>query len=520
MAQGWHRYLYAIAILLLFLSETVQFFTGPAPWAQWVWGAIGVFWVLGGILVALREPRFERWLFLASAATGLLAGVTTFATPVLLDPSTWLLLSVVLFGAAMFAAALHYDWQHWLYLGPTIGILGFILVYPTLVTAVVSLFENFYGSGKTFVGLENYVRALTSEQGLIAIRNTALWLVLMTSACVGIGLILAVLLDRVRYESIAKSIIFMPMAVSFTATAIIWKFVYAYKPPSIPQIGVLNAMLTSLEDVVSQSAVSGFLNGLWWVLGVLTLVLLLGALTRRTWTAVREWVDEHRISGFAVGIVAGVLALAVSYLISGLETSSLISTIGNGLWVVGLILLLYAAFQDQLLGPALLGSLVFFGLVDFLLSLQEFDVTPWYTTRNWVRNNLVIIFEGIWVWTGFAMVVLSAAYKGIPPQMKEAARIDGATEWQVFWHITIPFMKSTIAVVTTAILVFVLKIFDFVWVTTGGNFQTHVLATLMVQETGNFNRGLAAVFAMLIMIMVIPIILVNVKQFREQEEVR
>jgi len=249
-------------------------------------------------------------------------------------------------------------------------------------------------------------------------------------------------------------------------------------------------------------------------------VLLLGALTRRVWAAVREWSDESRVSGFAVGIVAGVLALAGSYLISGLDTSSLVSAIGNGLWVIGLVLLFYAAFQDRLLGPALLGSLVFFGLIDFLLSLQEFDITPWYTTRNWVRNNLVIIFEGIWVWTGFAMVVLSAAYKGIPPQMKEAARIDGANEWQVFWHITIPFMKSTIAVVTTAILVFVLKIFDFVWVTTGGNFSTHVLATLMVQETNNFNRGLAAVFAMLIMIMVIPIILVNVKQFREQEEVR
>lgn len=520
MGQGWQRYLYAAAILLLLLSQVVQFFTGHALWAPYVWGAVGGLWVLAGLLVAVNEPHFERWLFLASAASGLLAGISSFATPLFLDQASWAFLSVVLFGGAMFAAALHYDWQHWLYLGPTIGILGFVLVYPTLVTAFVSLFENFYGSGKTFVGLGNYARAFSSEQGLVAIRNTALWLVLMTSATVGIGLILAVLLDRVRYESIAKSIVFMPMAISFTATAIIWKFVYAYKPPSIPQIGVLNALLSSAKDFVTQPAVSGALNGIWIVLGALTLLLLLGALTRRTWTAVREWSDEGRVSGFAVGIVTGVLALAVSYLISGLETSSLVSAIGNGLWVVGLILLLYAAFQDRLLGPALLGSLVFFGLVDFLLSLQDFNVTPWYTTRNWVRNNLVIIFEGIWVWTGFAMIVLSAAYKGIPPQMKEAARIDGANEWQVFWHITIPFMKSTIAVVTTAILVFVLKIFDFVWVTTGGNFGTHVLATLMVQETGNFNRGLAAVYAMLIMIMVIPIILVNVKQFREQEEVR
>jgi len=237
MAQGRHRYLYALAILLLFVSQIVQFFTDAAPWAQWVWGAVGALWVLGGLFVALNEPRVERWFFLASAATGLLAGVSAFVTPMLFGASTWIALSIAIFGVAIFAAALHYGWQHWIYLGPTIGILGFILVYPTLVTAVVSLFENFYGSGKTFVGLENYIRALTSEQGLVAIRNTALWLVLMTSACVGIGLILAVLLDRVRYESVAKSIIFMPMAISFTATAIIWKFVYAYKPPSIPMVG-------------------------------------------------------------------------------------------------------------------------------------------------------------------------------------------------------------------------------------------------------------------------------------------
>ena len=520
MGQGWQRYLYAAAILVLLLSQIVQFFTGPGMWAQWAWAAVAILWVLGGALVALNEPHRERWLFVLSAVTGLLAGVSAFITPVILGQSVWLLLTVLTFGVAMFAAALHYGWEHWLYLAPTIGILGFILVYPTLVTAVVSLFEEFYGSGKTFVGLQNYVQAVTSTEGLISIRNTALWIVLMTSATVGIGLILAVLLDRVKYESIAKSIIFMPMAVSFTAASIIWQFVYAYNPPSIPQIGVLNATLMSIQDFVSQPFVSGVLNGLWFVFGILTLGLLLVALTRRAWTAAREWTDEHRITGQAISLVIGLAALGASFLIDQLGAGVVVSYVGDGLWIIGLIVLFYAAFQDRLVGPALLGALVFFGLVDFLLSLQDFTVTPWYTTRNWLRNNIVIIFEGIWVWTGFAMVVLSAAYKGIPPQMKEAARIDGASEWQVFWHITIPFMKSTIAVVTTAILVFVMKIFDFVWVTTGGNYGTHVLASKMVQETQNFNRGLAAVYAMLIMIMVIPIILTNVKQFREQEEVR
>ncbi|MFB6286510.1 MAG: carbohydrate ABC transporter permease [Candidatus Bipolaricaulia bacterium] len=520
MGQGWQRYLYAAALLIVLVSQIVQFFTGPGQWVQWSWGVAGLLWVLGGCLVALNEPHGERWLFLLSAVTGLLAAISAFATTIGLAEGTWLALSALAFGAAMFAAALHYGWEHWLYLAPTIAILGFILVYPTLVTAVVSLFENFYGSGKTFVGLANYVQAITSEQGIIAIRNTALWIVLMTSATVGIGLVLAVLLDRVKYESIAKSIIFMPMAVSFTAASIIWQFVYAYQPPSIPQIGVLNAVLMSIQDFVSQPFVSGVLNGLWLVFGILTLGLLLVALTRRAWTAAREWSDEHRISSQAISLVIGLVALGVSFLIDQLGAGVVVAYIGDGLWVIGLIVLFYAAFQDRLIGPALLGGLVFFGLVDFLLSLQDFSVTPWYTTRNWLRNNIVIIFEGIWIWTGFAMVVLSAAYKGIPPQMKDAARIDGANEWQVFWYITIPFMKSTIAVVTTAILVFVLKIFDFVWVTTGGNYGTHVLASLMVEKTQNFNRGLAAVFAMLIMIMVIPIILVNVKQFREQEEVR
>jgi len=511
MGHGSVRYLYLVAILIALASQIVQFFTGFQAWVNVVWGLVGVLWVLAGVGVASVERQLERWVYLTSALVGLLA-LGAGLTSLLLSSVSWAVLSVAVFLAALSISAVHHGWQHWLYLGPAVTILGIILVYPTVVTFIVSLFDDFYQTSRSFVGLGKYVEVLTSREGWIAIRNTAIWIVLMTTSTVGIGLILAVLLDRVRYESIAKSIIFMPMAISFTAASIIWRFVYAYKPASIPQIGVLNGLMINLGEFASQPVVSGVLNGLWFVFGIPALALWLAAITRKIGDGIREWSDERRINSAWITLIVGVIVLAVSYALTGF--------LGQLLWIAGILLLLVPAFTDRTLGPPLVGLLVLFGIVDFLLSIQGIGPTPWYTSRNGITNTIAIVVEGIWVWTGFAMVVLSAAYKGIPPQMKEAARIDGANEWQVFWHITIPFMKSTIAVVTTAILVFVLKIFDFVWVTTGGNFNTHVLASLMVEETGNFNRGRAAVYAMLIMLLVIPILWANVKQFREQEEVR
>jgi len=281
----------------------------------------------------------------------------------------------------------------WLYIGPTLLILAFFLVYPTLGTLYLSFLDK---HSKNFVGLRNYIWTLTSKDMLIAFRNNLLWLVLFTAFTVSLGLVLAVILDRVHYESVAKSIIFLPMAISFVSAGVIWKFMYAYRPANAPQIGLLNAIWT------------GLLNA---------------------------------------------------------------KPIG---WLV-----------------------------------------------NRTTNNFALIAAGVWIWTGFCMVILSAAYKGIPRELIEAARVDGANEWQVFWRIILPLMKPTIAVVTTTMVINVLKVFDIVYVMTNGNYDTEVIANRMYKEMFHFhNFGRASSIAVILLLAIIPVMLVNIRRFQEQEAMR
>jgi alpha-glucoside transport system permease protein len=228
---------------------------------------------------------------------------------------------------------------------------------------------------------------------LIAFRNNLLWLVIFTAFTVSLGLIFAVIFDRVRYEPIVKSIIFLPMAISFVGAGVIWKFVYAYKPAGEPQIGVLNAILNNF----------------------------------------------------------------------GIEP------IG---WLV-----------------------------------------------NKTTNNLALIAVGIWIWVGFCMVILSAAYKGIPKELLEAARVDGANELQVFWRITIPSMAPTIGVVTTTMIINVLKVFDIVYVMTNGQFDTEVIANRMYKEMFQFhNFGRASAIAVILLLLIVPMMIINVRRFKRQEK--
>ena len=284
------------------------------------------------------------------------------------------------------------DWTPWLYLAPALVILFVYLVYPIAGTVYYSFFDK---RSEKFVGLANYTWALTSKPMLIAIRNNLLWLVFFTVFVVGFGLLLAVLADRVRYESPLKSIIFLPMAISFVGAGVIWKFVYAFRPKGAEQIGLLNAIITAL-------------------------------------------------GGEPIG---------------------------------------------------------------------------WLVNRS--INNFALIVVGIWVWTGFCMVVLSAAYKGIPRELIEAARVDGANEWQIFRRITLPLMMPTIAVVTTTMVINVLKVFDIVYVMTNGDFGTEVLANRMYKEMFNFrNYGRASAIAVVLLLAIVPVMLINIRRFQEEEALR
>jgi len=281
----------------------------------------------------------------------------------------------------------------WLYTAPAIFLLFFFLVYPSINTLYISFFN--YNS-EIFMGIKNYLYCFTNEIMLNSFRNNALWVILFVPLTVFLGLIIAVLSDRVKYESIVKSIIFMPMAISFVGAGVIWKFVYAYRPASAAQTGILNAILS------------------------------------------------------------------------------------------------------------------FFNL----------DPLPWLIIRPWL-NNFCLIIVGVWIWTGFCMVILSASYKGIPRELLEAARVDGATEFKIFWKIILPLMKPTLAVVATTMTINVLKVFDIVYVMTNGNYNTEVVANRMYKEMFIFrNYGRASAIAVILLMLIIPMIIINIQRFREQEAIR
>nr|HID12255.1 sugar ABC transporter permease [Anaerolineae bacterium] len=281
----------------------------------------------------------------------------------------------------------------WLYIGPTLLILAAYLVYPTLNTLYLSFLDK---RSENFVGLDNYVWTFTSKTMQVAFRNNLLWMVLCTALTVSLGLVLAVMADRVRYESPLKSTIFLPMAISFAGAGVIWKFVYAFRPAGKPQIGLLNAF----------------------------------------WTG---------------------------------------------------------SFGQEPIG--------------------------WLVNR--ATNNFALIVAFVWIWTGFCMVILSAAYKGIPKELLEAARVDGANEWQVFWRIIIPTMMPTLAVVTTTMIINVLKVFDIVYVMTNGDHGTEVIANRMYKEMFHFhNFGRASAIAVILLLVIIPVMAANIRRFQEQEALR
>ncbi|HKL75723.1 MAG TPA: sugar ABC transporter permease [Halanaerobiales bacterium] len=277
-----------------------------------------------------------------------------------------------------------------LLIGPALFVLLLILIYPTIRTVIISFLDQ---ELESFVGLKNYIYSFTNRSMLISFRNNLMWLIIFTAVTVGLGLILAVLTDRVKYEKITKSIIFMPMAVSFVGAGVIWKFVYTYRPPGAEQIGLLNKIMVMFGGQP------------------------------------KGWLLE----------------------------------------------------------------------------------SPW-------TNNLSLIFVGIWIWTGFCMVILSAAYKGIPQDLLDAARVDGANEWQIFWHVILPWMKSSIAVVATTMVVNVLKIFDIVYVMTNGNYDTEVIANRMFKEMFQYrNYGRASAIAVILFLCVIPVIVLNINRMRGEE---
>jgi alpha-glucoside transport system permease protein len=275
-----------------------------------------------------------------------------------------------------------------LWLLPTFVLVTVFLVYPVGRTIVMS-FRS--ADSSSFVGLANYAKVFTDADNLAALRNNLLWLVFFTLGTLGFGLLLAVLSDRVPYESAAKALVFIPMAISFVAAGIIWKFMFEFRPAGETQVGTVNALLSAVDG--------GFKPKAW--------------------------------------------------------------------------------------------------LVD---------------TKT---NNPALIVVGVWMWTGFAMVILSAALKSIPADIIEAARIDGATELQVFLRVTFPLLMPTLGFVATTLMINVLKVFDIVYVMTNGNLGTDVIANRMYKKLFNFHDfGEASAIAVFLLVCIVPVMVINIRRYR------
>jgi len=279
--------------------------------------------------------------------------------------------------------------QPFVFVGPAIAILIWYLALPTLRTFWISLFDR---DNIKFVGLSNYLAVFTNRDMFTAFRNNVMWIVFGATLSVAFGLLIAVLADRSRFENFAKSLIFMPMAISMVGAGVIWNMIYNVNP----NIGLLNSIYTALTG---QKAVA--------------------------WTASAQ-------------------------------------------------------------------------------------LQPW--------NNLFLIVILIWLQTGYGMVLFSAALKGIPVDIIEAGRVDGANEIEIFFQIMIPYIQGTIVAVGTTIIIFTLKIFDVVWVMTGGQFSTQVIATQFYREYFTAqNSGYGSAIAIVLLVAVIPVMIYNLRGFRERE---
>ena len=295
------------------------------------------------------------------------------------------------------------------------------------------------------------------------IMNNIWWVIVVTSLATALGLAVAVLADRAKAENTAKSLIFLPMAISFIGAGIIWRFMYQARDPSQNQTGVMNAIWVWIGQSTNSTG-----SEVIWLVVLFALALLFAWFVRKGVSAK---------AGTTAGFAAGFLILD-AYLIY------------------------------RILGPGLGGY-----------SIQDGVVTPQPVLfiQEGPFNNMWLMVVLIWVQTGFAMVILSAAIKAVPTELTEAAKVDGATESQVFWRITLPQIGPTVGVVVTALFVTVMKVFDIVYAMTNGNFGTQVIANQMwITAFGQSNLGLGSALAVVLFAFVIPVMWINIRRMQRE----
>ena len=356
----------------------------------------------------------------------------------------------------------------WLFLAPAILALGIYLGYPVLETLRLSLTDRSLDGA--FVGLANYQQMMAEPKFWEAMRNNMLWLIVVPAASTAFGLLAAQLTDRISWGGLAKSLIFMPMAISFVGAGVIFKLIYESRPEGTAQIGVMNAIWLNFDG--------GFMS--------IVMLKILPTLILLTFAAF-------------IGYVIKVLLQPV--LDRGRDKSSGIFMVLRVLGAIGGFWLIWSSLSSV--------------LNIWTTTLSYGEPQQWLTIPFW--NSFFLMVVLIWIQTGFAMVILSAAIRGIPEETIEAAVIDGANPFEIFFKIKIPQIMGTIVVVWTTITLVVLKVFDIVFAMTNGQWETQVLANYMYDKlfrAGDWGVGSAA--AIVIMILVSPILVWNVYTARKE----
>ena len=352
----------------------------------------------------------------------------------------------------------------WLFLLPAVLALGLYLAYPVFATFWLSLNRNEAGE-LVFVGLDNYRQMLGEDKFWESLRNNMVWLIVVPAMSTAFGLLAAQLTDRIRWGNIAKSMIFMPMAISFVGASVIWKLIYDTREAGQTQIGILNAIWLQFDGGAGSVV----------MLRIVPVLLTLG------------------------------FAAAVGFVIWGqIKALSQGGLLVRGLRAVGVLIGLWLVY---------LGVTGAVGAATAQLPYGEPQF--WLQIPFW--NNIFLMAVLIWLQTGFAMVILSAALRGVPEDTIEAAIIDGANPFQIFFMIKVPQIMGTIVVVWTTITITVLKVFDIVRAMTGGQQETQVLANYMYDKLFvAVDWGVGSASAMVILLLVTPILVWNVYNARKE----
>jgi alpha-glucoside transport system permease protein len=411
------------------------------------------------------------------------------------------------------------------FLAPALIFLAVWIVYPTISTIIRSFYDR---EGDTFVGVDNYETLFTDDTLRTAIKNNFLWLLIVPAFVTAIGLVFAVLLERVRFSTAFKVAVFMPMAISLFAAGVIWRLMYEKDPEQ----GTVNAAIAVVKDAVSPSGVLSNARASTEALQggpeggfELTDAIRPGDVAQLGLTAIREGdvpdgaeqaVVPEPLSGGITGVVwrdfkpgggtpgrleegeLGLPGVTVELRDDGGSQVADTTTEPDGTF----------RFED-----------VESGTYRAAIGPETFQTS--YAGASWLGASLIlpsIMIAYIWVWAGFSMVVIAAGLAAIPRDLLEAARTDGANEWQVFRRVTVPLLAPVLTVVFITMIIYVLKVFDIVVSVAPGAVQddANVIARAMWVRFGAGDHGVSAAIAVFLFLLVLPVLAINIRRFKRE----